>query len=107
MENAMKTLRLFVCIFAVGLLHAQTIGNAPNAQGNANQGASGASDKNSQRNNPGSNESQPAAVASSVNCAIKLPYKDDQSAPTAKWLDLAKNCQNSPEDNSDKNPTAG
>jgi hypothetical protein len=76
-----------------------------NPHGNTNQGASGAPDKNSQPNKPAGSESQPPLVASSVKCAIKLPEKGDQFA--AKWLDLARNCQNSSEDNSDKNPTAG
>jgi len=76
-------------------------------QGETRRG-SGATDKGVSFNKPAGTESQPPSVAPVpvVKCAIKLPYPGEQSVSETKWLDLAKNCHNSWEDTSDKNPTA-
>lgn len=78
-----------------------------NPQGIATQGATGTPDQNPPANKSGGGEAQTPAVGPSVKCAIRLPDANGQSASTTNLLDLAKNCHNTAEDNSAKNPTAG
>jgi hypothetical protein len=64
-------------------------------------------DKSATANKPADTETHPPPHVPIVKCAIKLPDSGDQSVSATKWLDLAKNCHNSSEDNSEKNPTTG
>jgi hypothetical protein len=86
---------------------AQSATKDAHAQGSTPQGATGMADKSAAANKPAGTEIQPPPVMPIVKCAITLPDPSDQSVSATKWLDLARNCRNSAEDNSDKNPTTG